>query len=540
MEEKEIKNSIENTPLTEGEVLDVLKFAGAYYSGYRASQYELGAFTPSLTNERLSQIGLTPQKANKQTLEQQFLNPDSNSENLVGYSEYIQLTESAAKRTMLYMGNLPSFDWTMTCMNIDDDREYNSPEYKADYKKVKEFMSKFDVRGQFSYVCRRILTSEAFYGIFRTDGDYNYEFQELPADRCKITGRNLDWGYLFDFDMSWFLQQGLSLNMYPRNFKPLWRRVFGKAENISDIRYNPSNALNKRKGTFATWAQTSPLPRYGNFVCFKYNSDIYAVVPFLSAMFSDAINKPLLRELQNNQYIIASQKLLVGLVPLLKEQKSGQVADALAVKYETLGKFLGLLKQGLADAIKVGAVPFSDVKDISFTQSERSIYDEYNTNLSKQTGVTPSLVYGSTRPTATEVLLSSQIDAMIATSIYPQFAKWLSTMVNTLTEHYKFKFVFEGNKFDSSKSERLDTAIKLADKGMVLPQKIAAAIGMDIFTFEEQLKMGKASNLIDKMWLLPNANTNNLGSDDVGGRPSKSLAEASESTLSKTDRIAKE
>ena len=142
MEEKEIKNSIENTPLTEGEVLDVLKFAGAYYSGYSASRYELGAFTPSLTNERLSQIGLTPQKANKQTLEQQFLNPDMNSENLVGYSEYIQLTESAAKRTMLYMGNLPSFDWTMTCVNIDDDREYNSPEYKADYKKVKEFIAR--------------------------------------------------------------------------------------------------------------------------------------------------------------------------------------------------------------------------------------------------------------------------------------------------------------------------------------------------------------------------------------------------------------
>ena len=225
-------------------------------------------------------------------------------------------------------------------------------------------------------------------------------------------------------------------------------------------------------------------------------------------------------------------------MPLLKEQKSGQVADALAIKYETIGKFLGLLKQGLADAIKVGGVPFSDVKDISFTQTEKSIYDEYNTNLAKQTGVTGSLVYGSTRPTATEVMLSSQIDAMIATSVYPQFARWLSTMVNTLTGHYKFRFVFEGNKFENSRSDRLDTALKLADKGIVLPQKIASALGMDIFTLEEQLKMGKAGNIRELMWLLPNANTNSLGSEDVGGRPTKKMSEASESTLSKMDRVA--
>lgn len=526
--------SASSEPLTEKEVLDVLNFANAYYTGITASsQYNTSVFTPFLTNERLSQIGLKPKKANKSTLERQFSDPVGNQKQLVGYSEYLKFTEAVSKRTLLYYGNLPSFDYTFTCVNAYTADDLNSPEYKADFRRLQDFLRHFNVRGQFAYATRRMLESDAFYSVFRVDGE-NYEFQELPYDYCLITGRNLDWGFVFDFDMQWFLQQGLSLNQYPPNFKVLWRRVFGDREDLTD--YNPSNGLKKRKGTFATWAQTSPLPSKGGFTCFKFNSDGYATIPFLSPLFADAINKPVLRYLQQNQYIIASQKLLVGLIPLLKDQKSGQVADALAVKAETLGKFLGLLKQGLADAIKVGGVPFSDLKDISFEQSDKSIYDEYNKNLAKQSGATSSLIYGSDRPTATEVSLSAQIDEMIATSIYPQFEKWLSTYVNSLTKKYKFKFRLEGTKFQNSRKERLDTALKLASVGIVLPQKIAAAIGMDAFELESQLQMHGNDSFRKLLYLLPNSNTANLGGEV--GRATVDDTEAAESTLSKLDRVA--
>jgi hypothetical protein len=209
------------------------------------------------------------------------------------------------------------------------------------------------------------------------------------------------------------------------------------------------------------------------------------------------VNKPLIKSLQTNQYIISAQKILVGLIPYLKDQKSGQVANALAIDAKTLAPFLALLKQGLSDAVKVSGAPFSDLKDISFPTTEKSIYDEYNTNLAKQSGATGALIYGSQRPTATEITLSAQIDTMIATSIYPSLARWLSTYVNTLTTKYKFRFAFEGNKYTNDRKERLDTALKLADKGVVLPQKIAAAIGMDIFDLEAQLREGKAQNFYD-------------------------------------------
>lgn len=518
--------------LTEEQVYRILDFAKSYYSAH-GDPSEGFAYNPYLTNQRLNQITLSPSDLSENKLKNALAAPISqgSQDELVGYSEFLQFAEAISKRTLLYLGNLPAFDYTVTCINAYDDSDYGSEEYKKDLRKVKDFLARFDVKGQMSYVTRRALQSEAFYAVFRTDGA-NYQFQELPADYCIITGRNLDWGFLFDFDMNWFLQQGLSLKMYPRNFRKIWEETFGDLETLED--YNPANALNKRDGTFSTWHQTSPLPEDGAFVCFKFNADTYARLPFLSSLFSQVVNKPLIKELQTNQYMISAQKILVGLIPYLKDQKSGQVANALAIDAKTLAPFLALLKQGLSDAVKVSGAPFSDVKDVSFPTTEKSIYDEYNTNLAKQSGATGALVYGSARPTATEINLSSQIDTMIATSIYPSLSRWLSTYVNTLTSKYKFRFAFEGNKFASDRKERLETALKLADKGIVLPQKIAAAMGMDVFELQAQLQEGKANNFYDLLYLLPNANTASMGGS--AGRPAVSDDEAAESTLTKLDR----
>ena len=531
----------ENQPLTEKQVITMLDFAAQYYARVASDPSSGFAYTPELTNERLNEISLSPRDLTKDQIEKSLKNPTSRSsqDQLVGYSEFLRFAEAVSKRTLLYLGNLPAFDYTITCTNAYDKSDYESAEYKEDWRAVKNFLAHFDAHGQMAYVARRILESDAFFSVFRTDCD-NYVFQELPSDYCLITGRNADWCFMFDFNMEWFLKQGLSLEMYPRNFIKIWRRVFGE---INDPKkYNPANGLKKRKGTYALWTQTSPLPQDGAFACFKFNSDTTARLPFLSSMFSQVVNKPLIKQLQTNQYIISAQKILVGLIPFLKDQKSGQVANAVAIDAPHLAPFLALLKHGLSDAIKISGAPFADLKDISFPTTEKSIYDEYNSNLARQSGATGSLIYGSARPTATEIQLSAQIDTMIATSIYPSLARWLSTYVNTTTKKYKFRFTFEGNKYSSDRKERLETALKLADKGIVLPQKIAAAVGMDIFELEAQLQDGKANNFYDLLYLLPNANTANIGGnvgDNVGdkvGRPPVSDEDAAESTLTKLDR----
>jgi len=505
-------------PITETQVYDVLQFARTAYQyayGEDLNNYFAGTYTPYLTNERLAEIGLDPQKLSKETLESILQNPASDSQSLTGFSEYLQFTDTIAKRSLGYLGNLPAFDYTFNCINITDEKEYDSQEYREDLAIVKNFLSKFDVRGQFAFANRRSFEIDAFYAILRFDGE-RYAFQELPHNYCKITGRTPSWGFQYDFDMTWFLRMGLSLDSYPPIFKTMFKRVT-KGKNIED--YDPSNPLKDRKGVYSLWAQTSSLPTKGNFVCFKWNSDRYATIPYLTSMFQDAINKPLIRSLQIDQDIIASQKILIGLIPLLKDQKSGQIKDALAVTPETMGRFLGLLQRGLSKALKITGAPFEDVKQVEFNTPTNNMYDEANAIQSANSGVSSRLIYSSDRMSATEVEYSVGIDEMIATSVYPQYETWLASMVNFMTKKYKFNFKFKGTKFKSNRKERLENSLKLADKGIVDFQEIASACGEDIFTFEEKIVASSHSPIWNKLKLLLNTNTKDKGDSEDTGRP---------------------
>lgn len=515
----------EKTELTEQELFNFMNFVSSFYktvtetsSGY---QY-LGTYTPYLTNQRLGEIGLSPIKINKKNLEKALLSPVVSGELLASYSEFLNLTDMVAKRTISYIGNLPAFDYTIHCTNLNNISEMNSDEYKSDEKIVKEFLEKFTPKSHFPNICRRMLTIDTYFGMFRTDGKYNYGFEELPYEYCKITGKNLDWGFIFDFNMNWFNKMGLSMKQYP----PIMAEMYEQVMKGSGTEYNPANSLKKRKGTYALWSQTSPLPSKGNFVCFKFNSDIFAKVPFLTAMFNDAINRPLIRELQMNQNIIASQKILIGLIPLLTQQKSGQVKDTFAVSAEQLGNFLGFLKKGLSEAIKISGVPFSDVKQVEFSLPNKNMYNESNKIESSSSGVTSSLVYTTEDASATAVRLSAEVDEIIATSIYPQFEKWLSSEINWYTKKYKFKIKFEGSNYKDDRDKRLANALRLADKGMVLFDKIASAMGMNEFEFMQSMAKSKNGNFRDYLFLLPNTNTKDYG--DVGRPTTDSPADSTD------------
>ena len=162
------------------------------------------------------------------------------------------------------------------------------------------------------------------------------------------------------------------------------------------------------------------------------------------------------------------------------------------------------------------------------------MYTDYTTNLAGNSSVSSRIIYSSDKQTSMETLLSTEVDSSLTLQTYNQYATWLSSMVNSLMVKYKFKFSFEGNNFSSNKKERLDTALKLADKGIVLPQKIAASIGMNVFDLEEQLMSGAEGDFKDNLYLLLNSNTKDYG-EDVGGRPKTDTP--NESTDRKDDRL---
>ena len=369
----------EKEMLSEQELYDVLEFARRAYNGNYSN-----VFTPDLINQRMKDVNLNPLASTQEKVTDALKDPKNNEENLIGYSEFFELTSMIYKRMLYYLSNLLSFSVIdLICVNAEYD-DYEKPAYKKDYEKVCDFLDKFNIKQEFSKVMRELLRTDAAFFIFRDDGN-KYILQELPQQYCKITGR-WDYGLLFDFNMYWFLQPGVDISMYPDVFK----KKFNEVMYDNNGNYIPSAEIDHRNGTWVLWTQTSP---EDGFFAWKLTPEISARIPYLAPLFQDVALQPLMRNLQTNKYMIEATKAMIGLIPMIKDPKGGRVKDMVAISAETAGNFLNLIKQGIGEAIKIGAAPFEDVKTLDFNVGNDNILENYTKVTAAMSGRIEALIY---------------------------------------------------------------------------------------------------------------------------------------------------
>lgn len=521
--------------VTEEEVYDVLNFAQQIYSG----TFMNNIMTPELTNSRLKDSTLNPLAGTQADIEKALLNPKSSEKLLTGYSEFFELTSMIYKRTLMYLSNVLSFSVKdIVCTNAER-KDYTSAEYKKDYKEVCDFLDKFKMKEEFPKVMRQMLRKDAFFSILRDDGD-KYTLQELPNEYCILTGR-FNYGWLFDFNMYWFMQPGVNIEMYPEVFKEMFAQVF---EN-GTYSYNNAANLNMRDGSYVYWAQTSPVD---GFWAWKMNPESATRIPYLAPLFQDVVMQPMIRQLQANKYIIESTKVMVGLIPLLNDVKAGNVKDMIAISSETAGKFLSLLKRGISDVIKTGAVPFSDVKVLDFEGGQRNMMEDFTRVTASQTGVNSRLIFPVDKQNTLETQLSADIDVMTVAYVYEFFENFLNYYINKRTSKFKFAINLDGTNFTNERRERREEVGFWADKGVVLPNRIAYSLDILPHHLYKQLEEANENGFTDL--LMPLINIFNTPAETVStqkeskdtgtkakkspakkGRPSKPLDQLTESGL---------
>ena len=220
--------------------------------------------------------------------------------------------------------------------------------------------------------------------------------------------------------------------------------------------------------------------------------------------------------------------MLVSSVPYLKDKKSSSVANQLAIDADVLGKFLGLAAQGLESAIKLLALPTEDIKGVEFENTDKDTYKNFM-------AITSSLLSGgkvifstNENQNAIETQLSLNLDQLLVESVYPQFEQFLNYMINRRTKKYKWRFRFVGcnDKFD--RERRQEEAFTYADKGVVLPNKIASSLGLNKIELERELEEANATGFVDKLMMMKNINT--MSSEETG-RPANKDSNLSDSGL---------
>lgn len=530
------KNKKENDVLlSESEVWDILQFARAY------NPYFLSGYSPELTSQIMKSISYNPMQATEKSLEKSMVDPRNNEEALQYFSQDFELQSMVYKRLLSYLANIPSFDITYT--SDVESKNYKTPRYKRDLKEVEDFLDNFDYKNEFRIVTKQLLRNDVFFGCLR-EVENSYIIQELPTQYCKITGR---WahGYLFSFNMQYFLNPGTDIHGYPEFFQKKYKELFIDSDSENTNTYKPW--LSSEKRGLSSWAYWVDVPVHVG-TAFKLTQELAVRLPYFTPLFSDLVLQTAMRNLQKDSNLASASKMIIGEVPMLKGDTKATVRDSIAISPKLLGEFMSIVKSSISDSIRMASAPLENMQAISF-DTNNDMYDKYLKTALSSSGVNTNLIFSSDlKPNVTETQLSLNVDEQLMTSLYSQFEGFLNYYVGKKTNTYRFKFKFEGTNFYTDRTTRFNNAMKLFNVGIVLPQKIAASIGMKPADLRRHMEESKANNFMDDLMqpsvaqaeklndVLPQPSSQpssleidkKAGTGDSRGRPRKNDMEISE------------
>lgn len=504
--------------ISRSDVQDVIDFS----SGLMAMD---GFYSPFLSNQLLTNLNNNPRLPSAESVKKALNDYKNSGEELQGFVEFASSFDMIFKRTLYSYANALSFDLQITCKNAYTDGDYKSDEYKKDRQTVDNFLTNFDYKKEFYNVLLNVLKRDTYFTWFRKTktgnrGKMKFALQIMPQDYCMLTGY-FEKGLLWSLNILYYMQPGVDLN----GFDPSITKTYLRALETVDS-YVPSAPLNDRKGSYAMWADVSPLD---GAWAWKFDTSSFANNPFLSPYVANVLRSDEIGELQYNKDLIAASGILAGEIKLFDSAKSGQKANQFSIDPKTLGTFMSLVKKGLQSTIKAVAVPLENIKFFQFEDKNPNSYtNELTTTAGIGTGIS-RVIYSSDKMSNAELEAALNEVYQTMKPMYAQFNNFLDFYVNQMTSKYKFKFEFVGSNYQFEQDARFNKMMKMADKGLVLNSSAwASAIGMNPVTFDRMLAESKYTGWIDKYSMLM-LNANTTAQSNEGGRPRQSGTSLTES-----------
>jgi hypothetical protein len=472
---------------------------------------------PYLANQYLKNINMKPTFQNREKVLDMIYNPSSNEQPLRRLSQHLYNTQTPYKRLIHYFADMLTFDISIYPKNITD-KQLQSDKFKKDYDKVWSWLEKFDYRREFKKVLLGMLLEDGKFTYLRTDG-IGYTLQEMPSDFAMIDAW-CEFGWLYSFDMLYFQQTGSNINGFAPEFKKYYKQVLDMKSN--KVKY-PTIRPESRNGQWMYWKEINP----DNGWMFKFDYAFAGLVPPFLGLFLDAIDIDTYRQLQKDKAFLDVYKIIMGTVPRNKENKTGSKSDDFAIDANTLGNFVQLVKNSLPSQVDFKAVPLENLTSFSFENSStnKDIVGTAMKNFYRNSGSDQAL-FNSEKPNASTMKASTRIDAAFVERIYSQFELFLEYHINKIT-NYKYDIQLKGTVFDEN--ERLDTALTLAQNGIITPE-LPSAMHLTERQFRNGIMLMKEMGYPDMFTPIKTAYT--LSKKDVeSGRPtSKDVSDSGEIT----------
>ena len=397
--------------LSEQELDQVLQFAQGLYNGLNGGYF----WTPFSQNQNLLALNNNGQKPTQEKLSKALESAPYDYGSLASYSEFMEIWDAIYAKTLRYFGGLLSFDLSYTCKNIKNPSDYNSKEYKDDIKRVHKFLDNFDYKTEFDKVVKQMLRTETCYTWFRDSyEDLNspidiesdegkirrnekFSLQMMPQKNCMLTGYFNCSQLLYDFDINYFLNGNVDINL----FAPALKKKFKEAYTNENGEYIPSAQLNYRNGYYANWVQCSP---NDGAYAFKFDLSNFRQVPPLMTLLKNCLNNDAIEEMQKNKDLISAYFIMAGEIEIMQTDKSGQKANQFAITPKVLGQMMNLVTKGLkSNNILASAFPLKDIKGWQFTDSNPSMVEKQYTTTAAQGASASTLIYTTSKMSQSEL-----------------------------------------------------------------------------------------------------------------------------------------
>lgn len=537
-----------NKGLSKEQVDVVLQFA----NGLR-NYYKSGLFTPFSQNANLLHLNNAPVKATFDDLVDALGRSLTDAENIQGYSEFMAVFDTIYSKTINYYKSMLAFDLTWSCSNAKPS-DYKTEAYKKDVRRLRKFLDNFDYKREFTEkVIPALVNTGIYFGWFRdSQGTINdtplsdddeitvkrtskYSLQTMPQKYCRLTGY-WNGGLLYDFDMNYFLDSTVDIQLFDPSFMRKFRETF--IDNSSGVNYKPHAQFNKRNGEYSDWVQTNPDE---GAVVFKFDEGNFNIIPPFASLMKPTFNNTAIHKLQMDKDMASAWAVLYGNIGLMDKEKSGQKPNQTAFSPEVMGKFMSLVQNSLQSIMKTVALPLEDTHFGQFTDSNADMESNALATSAGQGAYGSSLIYNTNTTNQSIVLNSIIADYNIMRKLYPQFASMLGFYANKKTKKFKFEFEFDGSNFPFEREYRRKAINELAAIGITLPSQYwASAYGYKPQMFQRALEEAHNGEFMDNITMLANINqTNgadvNSSSQSESGRPKNDDSQLTDSGSTSRD-----
>jgi hypothetical protein len=462
---------------------------------------------PYRTQEKI--IGKYTREQLKKALDAPELDP--NQKQLRNISKFLYNASSHYKRLILHFATILTLDHYLEPSGISDLEKINIKKLKKSYFDNLRIVENMNIKHEFAKVLHAVFKEGIFYG-YKHESKDSFFIQQLDPDYCKITFIE-DGLYGFAFNFSYFFTYPERLNMYPDEFKRIWKEKYeSKDKKIKISKY--------------FWEDLSS----ENTICIKFDENTWYPIPPFIGVFESLLDISDFKELQKTKEIIDNYKLITMKIPI--NEQSGEQDDYLVSGDHAL-IFQHNVESVVPDQIGVATVPLEvDVIDFERDKVDKNKVNDATAQYFSEAGVS-SVLFSSDANGSIGVGYSLQTDENVAFTILRQIERWINRYLKNLKGTYQYRIVFPDVTRFNRKDYVADT-IKNAQFGIPEKSKLIAVSGdspstSTIMNFFEENVLGLTDN-----WMpLQSSHTQN-GNED-GGAPNKDIKDLKDGGLKQRD-----